>query len=97
MLDYPINVTIDTNTFYACKYDLSKDSTLQVLSNYVKDGKVKVYLSNIVLKEAKADLEVRSSELYSQIHRNKKEIRKIVDEDFINSVGLGECLKLPDE
>lgn len=97
MLDYPINVTIDTNTFYACKYDLSKDSTLQILANYVRDGKVKVYLSNIVLKEAEVHLKKQGSDLCSLIRKNRAELLKRADESLINSAGLNEFLALPNK
>ena len=52
MYKYPIALTIDTNVFDAAKYDFSENSTLQLLTKYVKDKKVKVILSNIVVKEA---------------------------------------------
>ena len=50
MLKYPLAVTIDTNVFDAAKYDFSENSTLHLLENYVKSGKVKVVLSNIVIR-----------------------------------------------
>ena len=39
MFKYPIAVTIDTNIFDEAKYDLSENSTLRLLENYVKSGK----------------------------------------------------------
>lgn len=52
MIKYPIYVTLDTNILDSANYDFDEKSTLQLLANYVKKGKVKVVLSNIVVKEA---------------------------------------------
>lgn len=38
MFKYPINVTIDTNIFDAARYDFDENSTLQLLTKYVKKG-----------------------------------------------------------
>ena len=48
MIKYPIYVTLDTNILDSANYDFDEKSTLQLLANYVKKGKVKVVLSNIV-------------------------------------------------
>ena len=49
MFKYPLAVTIDTNIFDAAKFDLCDTSTLKILENYVKSGKIKVVLSDIVV------------------------------------------------
>ena len=53
MFKYPLTVTIDTNIFDAAKFDLCDTSTLRILENYVKSGKIKVVLSDIVVRESK--------------------------------------------
>lgn len=53
MFKYPLAVTIDTNIFDAAKFDLCDTSTLKILENYVKSGKIKVVLSDIVVRESK--------------------------------------------
>ena len=53
MFKYPLAVTIDTNIFDAAKFDLCDTSTLKILENYVKSGKIKVILSDIVVRESK--------------------------------------------
>ena len=97
MFSYPINITIDTNIFDSCKYDLSENSTLRILGNYVKEGKVKIYLSNIVIREAKAHLKKQASDLYSKIRNNRKEILDIADEDLISISGLKDYIIIPDK
>lgn len=59
MFKYPIAVTIDTNIFDEAKYDLSENSTLRLLENHVKSGKIKVILSDIVVRESKKHIEDR--------------------------------------
>lgn len=54
MFKYPLSVTVDTNIFDAAKFDLSENSTIRLLENYVKDGKIQVVLSDIVIRESKA-------------------------------------------
>ena len=53
MFKYPLAVTIDTNIFDAAKFDLGDTSALRILENYVKNGKIKVVLSDIVVRESK--------------------------------------------
>lgn len=53
MIKYPLYVTLDTNIFDANKLDFSQDSTLGLLVNHVKAGKIKIVLSNIVLKRSR--------------------------------------------
>ena len=50
MFKYPLAVTIDTNIFDAAKFDLCDASPLKTLENYVKNGKIKVVLSDIVVR-----------------------------------------------
>lgn len=56
MIKFPLYVTLDTNIFDSNKLDFSKDSTLSLLINYVETGKIKIVLSNIVVKEEAASL-----------------------------------------
>lgn len=57
MFKYPLAVTIDTNIFDAAKFNLGDASTLRILENYVRRGKIKVILSNIVIQESKNTLQ----------------------------------------
>ena len=49
MFKYPLTVTIDTNIFDAAKFDLCDTSTLRILENYVKSGKIKVFPFTVIL------------------------------------------------
>ncbi len=95
MLNYPVSITIDTNIFDAAKYDLSDNSTLCMLAKFVREGKVKVYLSDIVLEEAREHVKEKGKELYSTIRKNRTVLKGIVDEETIKDVGLQSYLTVP--
>lgn len=65
MIKYPLYVTLDTNIFDANKLDFSKESTLGLLVNYVEAGKIKIVLSNIVIKEVEKHV-IKSSDIINQ-------------------------------
>jgi len=97
MLRYPITITIDTNIIDSTNYDLSDDSKLQVLLKLVKEGKVKVVLSDIVLREALSHLKKKTTKAYSQVRENRNQLLKIADESLINAVGLEKYVEIPDK
>ena len=95
MYKYPINITIDTNVFFAAHYDLSADSTLRVLSNLVEAGKVKVFLSDIVLREARSHILEKAEKSYSILKKASKELNNNIDKDAIKLAGLEQYLEIP--
>ena len=97
MLHYPINVTLDTNIFFANNYDFSENSTLKLMIKYVKDGKIKVVLSNIVVREAKNQITEKASNLCGFARRLRNEAKKSSTEHFISYVGLERLLEIPDK
>lgn len=72
MIKYPLYVTLDTNIFDANKLDFGKESTLGLLVNYVEAGKIKIVLSNIVIKEVEKHV-IKSSDSICSAFR---ELRK---------------------
>ena len=98
MLKYPINVTIDTNVFYAAKYDFSENSPLKLLSKYVREGKIKVVLSDIVIKESKKHLATQVNKVCSIARSLRADALNISTEYLITHVGLTRLLELvPDK
>ena len=95
MFHYPINITIDTNIFDAAKYDLSEGSTLRILANFVKEDKIRVYLSSIVIREAEAHIRKQGSQIYSEVRKSIAELRKTVDEDALEIAGLKKYTVIP--
>ena len=94
MIKYPIYVTVDTNILDAAKYDFSEKSVFQLLVNYVKKGKVKVVLSNIVVMEAKKHIAQSGADVYSLIKKLKKDALKATSNYQIKQLGLEDNLKL---
>lgn len=94
MFKYPISVTIDTNILDAAKYDLSEGSTLQILSDYVKDGTIKVVLSNIVVREAKTHLAKQVNKICSIARNLRTEVLQASTEHLVKSIGLSRLLEL---
>lgn len=94
MFKYPIAVTIDTNIFDSTKYDLSENSTLQLLRKYVNDGKIKVVLSNIVVREAKKHLARQAKTLCGIARKLRAEVLRESTEHFVRYIGLNRLLEI---
>ncbi len=95
MFKYPLSVTIDTNIFDAAKYDLSDGSTIRLLENYVKDGTLKVVLSNIVVRESKKHLSKQVQKICSISRKLRTEILKESTEHLVKHIGLDQLLNIP--
>ena len=95
MFHYPINITIDTNVFYAAKYDLSEGSTLRILASLVEEGKIKVCLSSIIIREAESHIRKQGSSICKEVRKAVSELRKTVDDNALEIVGLKEYTSIP--
>ena len=94
MFKYPLAVTIDTNILDAAKYDLSDESTLQLLKNYVDDGTLKVVLSNIVVRESKKHLAKQVKRVCSIARKLRAEVLQESTEHLVNYMGLSRLLEI---
>ena len=94
MIKYPIYVTVDTNILDAANFDFNEKSTLQILVNYVKKGKVKVVLSNIVVKEAEKHIAQRGVTICSLMRKLRADALKTATDYQIKQLGLGHILDL---
>ncbi len=88
MIKYPLNVTIDSNIFDENNYDLGEDSTLFHLINYVEKGKIKVFMSNIVVNEISKHIKNKAYEVATIVNNSRKDAIKNHPESFIKSVGM---------
>ena len=91
MFKYPLSVTVDTNIFDAAKFDLSENSTIRLLENYVKDGKIQVVLSDIVIRESKKHISDQIKRVCGIIRQSRTDIS---NENHIKYVGLNEILNV---
>ncbi len=94
MFKYPLAVTIDTNIFDAAKFDLSDSSTLRLLENYVKSGKIKVVLSDIVVRESKRHIAEQVKNVCKILRSARAEVLNSSTEHLISSIGLSEMLRI---
>ena len=94
MFKYPLAVTIDTNIFDAAKFNLGDASTLRILENYVRRGKIKVILSNIVIQESKKHIAKRVKEVCEIVNKAGNSALKVYNEHLISRIGLNEMFKI---
>lgn len=94
MFKYPLAVTIDTNIFDAAKFDLCDTSTLKILENYVKSGKIKVVLSDIVVWESKRHIADQVKKICGIMRKARAAALEGSTEHLINTIGLGEILRI---
>ena len=94
MFKYPLAVTIDTNIFDAAKFDLCDTSTLKILENYVKSGKIKVVLSDIVVRESKRHIADQVKKICGIMRKARAAALEGSTEHLINTIGLGEILRI---
>ena len=94
MFKYPLAVTIDTNIFDAAKFDLCDTSSLKTLENYVKNGKIKVVLSDIVVRESKRHIAARVKEVCGIVNTARNSALKVYNEHLISSIGMNEMFRI---
>ena len=94
MFKYPLAVTIDTNIFDAAKFDLCDTSTLKTLEKYVKNGKIKVVLSDIVVRESKRHIADQVKKICGIMRKARATALEGSSEHLINTIGLGEILRI---
>ena len=93
MFKYPIAVTIDTNIFDEAKYDLSENSTLRLLENHVKSGKIKVILSDIVVRESKKHIEDRIKRACGILREARSDALKASSKHIIDCFRMNEVFE----
>ena len=105
----PLNITFDTNIFDENSFDLSENSTLSQLINYVNQGDITVFLSNIVIEEMKQHCKDYARLISTKIRGTRNEIQKgILSNDkakeyhkvsysFVEAIGYSYILQIPDK
>lgn len=76
-MNHPLLVTIDTNIFEAAKFDFGKESTLRQIGKHVKDKRIKVFLSDIVIKEVESHIREKVKEAHKELTSASKTIKKL--------------------
>lgn len=88
MMKYPLYVTLDTNIFVANKYDFSENSTLELLAKYVASNKIKVVMSDIVIKEVEKHIAAEGNKICGALRKLRADVLKTSSEEFLVQVGL---------
>ncbi len=88
MIKFPLNVTIDTNIFDACKYDFSETGTLNHLVSYVQKGKIKIFMSNVVLREMDKHIRKQAEDAVIAINSTRKDLKKAYSLALLKSIGI---------
>lgn len=94
MIKYPLYVTLDTNIFVANKFDFNKDSTLGLLIKYVATNKIKIVLSNIVIKEVEKHIVEEGNKICGDLRKLRAEVLQTVSEGYLGQVGLDVPLQI---
>lgn len=95
MLKYPLSVFLDTNIFIGCKYDLDEKSVLHILKSLVDHNKVRLYISNIVVRETKRHIKLDISSAISEFKKARKEILKHISPTIVKDTSLSPIFELP--
>lgn len=97
MIKYPLYVTLDTNIFVANKFDFGEDSPLGLLGKYVANKKIKVVVSNIVVKEVEKHITAESDKVCGALRSLRSVVLKTASEDYLKQVGLDIPLQILDK
>lgn len=74
MLNYPLMVFIDTNVFISCKYNLNGNWYFSILKKFIRDGKIKLHIDNIVSQEVEKHIKSDIDNAYAKYKNAYKEI-----------------------
>lgn len=97
MIKYPLNVTIDTNIFEANQFNFGTDSTMSLLVKNVQNGKIKLVLSNIVIREVERHICQRVDSICGKARKLRKEYLDILPEQYLTDIGMGLYVQIPEK
>ena len=96
-LRYPLNVTIDTNIFEANHFDFGTGSTMSVLAKHIQNGKVKLVLSDIVIREVEKHISNRVDEVCGKARKLRQDYLQILPEQYLTNIGLELYIQIPEK
>ena len=90
MLNHPISIFLDTNIFISQKYDFSdtKNSDFNNLVKMVNDGKIKLYISQIVEHEVKKHIKEDIFEIFKEVKKSRNIVLKKISKNYLQTLVL---------
>ena len=87
MLNHPISIFLDTNIFISQKYDFSdtKNSDFNNLIKMVNDGKIKLYISQIVEHEVKKHIKEDIFEIFKEVKKSRNIVLKKIAKNYLQT------------
>lgn len=95
MFNYPLSVFLDTNIFIECRYDLNENGILLNLKKLVNRNKVKIYISNIVVRETEKHIKSDISNAINELKKARKEISRHISPTIVKDTSLSTIFELP--
>ncbi|MBV4414685.1 PIN domain-containing protein [Clostridium tyrobutyricum] len=95
MLKYPLSVFLDTNIFIGCRYDLNEKGVLFKLKNLVNRNKIRLYISNIVVRETERHIKSDISDAINELKKSRKEISKHISPTIVKDTSFSTIFELP--
>lgn len=90
-----MSVFLDTNIFVSCKYDFGSDGVLELLKNLTVQNKVKLFVSDIVVRETMKHIMADIDEAISNFKRARKSISSTLSTSIVKDTHLAEIFELP--
>jgi len=88
MYKFPLSVFIDTNFFIKIKFDFENHSEAVQLKKLASEGKIKIYISNVVRSEAINHLNSYLKESLDLIEKIRKDITNKISIDILDSTEM---------
>ena len=93
LLNYPISIFLDTNIFMGAKYDFSSKGIFSTLNKYICDGKIRLFISNIVENEVKKHINEETEKLCSIFKNARTEVFKKFSANILDDTSVSYLFK----
>jgi hypothetical protein len=97
LLNYPISIFLDTNIFIGAKYDFSSKGIFSTLNKYINDGKINLFMSNIVENEVKKHINEEVAILCSIFKDARTNALKKISSNTLDDTSVANLFKKLDK
>lgn len=85
MICFPVSVFLDTNIFLSSKYDFTSTGMLAILEKQIRNEKVKLFTSTIVVNEVKKHIKLDVNILVDKCYKLTSESYKIISKNMVHN------------